>query len=52
VARLDLYSFHGQMLMCHFISPLLAVYGILGPLGDSPECCNLPFAQRSCSLTM
>ena len=44
MARLDLYSSHVLMLRCHFIAPLPVAHGTLGPLGDSPECCNLPFA--------
>jgi len=34
VARLDLYSFHVLILMCHLIAPLLIAHGTFGPLDD------------------
>ena len=33
-AKLDLYSFHVLMLICHLITPLLVAHGPLGPDDD------------------
>ena len=44
MVRLDLYSFHVLMLLCHLIAPLLVAHGTLGPsmIVLSTVICRLP----------